>query len=366
MNQALRVLFATTQSYLPQRTGGSTTTTHDLCVELIGRGCTAGVLASLESSGWFGLRTRIRRKLPPRQAFPMDRKMGYPTFRGWRPLEGIPDVVDRFDPSVAVLQAGRVAPMAKRLVDEGVPTTVYLHDVEFERLGGGLEVRPGLCYVANSEFTAKRAQDEFGLDPVVIPPLVRPDAYRTETDRSTVVFVNPHPFKGVDIAFELATRRPDVPFLFVESWGVRDDLREEYTHRARSLPNLTWSPRVSDMREVYSRARLVLVPSEWEEAWGRVPTEAHFSGIPALASTRGGLPESVGTGGILVDPEAPISDWEDALGRLWDDEDEYDQMVERALEYSRRPAIQPENLISRFIEVLREHAASGAQPPSET
>jgi len=295
----------------------------------------------------------------------MDRKMGYPTFRGWRPLEGIPGVVDRFDPSVVVLQAGRVAPMAKRLVDEGVPTTVYLRDVEFERLGGELEVRPGLCYVANSGFMARRAREEFGVDSVVIPPLVRPAAYRTDTDRSTVVFVNPHPFKGVDIAFELATRRPDIPFLFVEAWGVCDDLREEYTRRARSLPNVKWSPRVSDMREVYSKARLVLVPSVWEEAWGRIPTEAHVSGIPALASTRGGLPESVGPGGILVDPEAPISDWEDALGRLWDDDDQYRQVAEQALEYSRRPAIQPENLIARFIEVLREHAASGAQQRSE-
>ena len=281
-------------------------------------------------------------------------------------MEGIPSVVDRFDPSVAVLQAGRVAPMANRLLDEGVPTTVYLRDVEFERLGGDLEVRPGLCFLANSGFTARRARDEFGVSSVVIPPLVRPDAYRTETDRSTVVFVNPHPFKGVDIAFELATRRPDIPFLFVEAWGVREDLEKEYTRRARSLPNVTWSPRVADMREVYAKARLVLVPSVWSEAWGRIPTEAHVSGIPALASTRGGLPESVGPGGILVDPDAPISDWEDALERLWDDVDQYDQMVERALEYSRRPAIQPENLVARLIEVLRDHAASGAQELSET
>src|SRR3546814_9881685 len=43
-----------------------------------------------------------------------------------------------------------------------------------------------------------------------------------------------------------------------------------------------------DMREVYRRTHTLLVPSQWEEAWGRVATEAQFSGIPVLASDRGG------------------------------------------------------------------------------
>jgi glycosyltransferase involved in cell wall biosynthesis len=72
------------------------------------------------------------------------------------------------------------------------------------------------------------------------------------------------------------------------------------------------------MRRIYQSARIVLVPSILNEAWARVVTEAQISGIPILASDRGGLPESVGPGGILVDPDADISDWEKALSRLWD------------------------------------------------
>lgn len=365
MSQQLRVLFATTQSYLPQRTGGSTVSTHHLCMELMERGESPGVLAGLDTSGWFGLLTRIRRKLPPGRDFPSDRRMGYPVFRGFDPTAGAPEVAATFQPSVAVLQAGRMVPVAAALLDADVPAVYYLRDVEFDRLGGRLEVRPGLRFVANSEFTASRAREDFGVDADVIPPLVRPEAYRTESDRSQVLFVNPHPFKGVDIAFELATRRPDIPFLFLEAWGVREDLRDEYTRRAAALPNVTWSPRVTDMREVYRKARVVLVPSRWEEAWGRIPTEAHVSGIPALASDRGGLPESVGPGGILVDPDGPISNWEEGLARLWDDTGEYRRMVERAEEYSRRPEIQPDNLIARFIRILREHASSGIRQLSE-
>src|SRR5690606_8931945 len=121
------------------------------------------------------------------------------------------------------------------------------------------------------------------------------------------------------VAFGLAERRPDIPFLFVEAWRLSPDVRRAFRDRAARLPNVEWSERVSDMRTVYRRARIALVPSAWEEAWGRIVTEAQVSGIPVLASDRGGLPESVGPGGLLVDAEAPLEAWADALTRLWDD-----------------------------------------------
>ncbi len=63
------------------------------------------------------------------------------------------------------------------------------------------------------------------------------------------------------------------------------------------------------MKQVYRSAKLILMPSMWEEAWGRVATEAQFSGIPVIASNRGGLPESVGPGGVLLDPDGPLEPW---------------------------------------------------------
>ena len=54
-----------------------------------------------------------------------------------------------------------------------------------------------------------------------------------------------------------------------------------------------------DMRSVYRDTKVLLVPSQWLETWGRVATEAQFSGIPVLASRSGALPEAVGPGGIL-------------------------------------------------------------------
>src|SRR5262249_21620774 len=59
--------------------------------------------------------------------------------------------------------------------------------------------------------------------------------------------------------------------------------------------------RTDDMRTVYCDTRILLVPSQWEdETWGRVVSEAQLSGIPVITSDRGGLPESVGPGGIVL------------------------------------------------------------------
>lgn len=85
-----------------------------------------------------------------------------------------------------------------------------------------------------------------------------------------------------------------------------------------NLPNIEWSNRVSDMGKIYFLARVLLVPSQWEEAWVRVATEAQFSGIPVLASDIGALPESVGNGGMLIEPN-DIDAWEIALQNIWND-----------------------------------------------
>jgi glycosyltransferase involved in cell wall biosynthesis len=90
------------------------------------------------------------------------------------------------------------------------------------------------------------------------------------------------------------------------------------------------------MRAVYRRAKIVLVPSQWKEAWGRIVSEAHLSGIPVVASNIGGLPESTGPGGVLLDPSTPAADWAAEIKRLWTDKEHYQRLSQAALDYSQR------------------------------
>ena len=55
---------------------------------------------------------------------------------------------------------------------------------------------------------------------------------------------------------------------------------------------------------VLRRALLVVIPSRWEEPFGRVALEALAHGVPIVASNRGGLPEIVGKRyGIITFPD---------------------------------------------------------------
>jgi hypothetical protein len=76
-----------------------------------------------------------------------------------------------------------------------------------------------------------------------------------------------------------------------------------------------------------------------------------------LGSRRGGLPEAIGEGGVVLDYDAPLGDWVSALKRLWSDEDHYGRLSAIALEYSKRPALDPGHQFAAFVDVLKRAAA---------
>jgi glycosyltransferase involved in cell wall biosynthesis len=166
--------------------------------------------------------------------------------------------------------------------------------------------------------------------------------------------INPHPLKGVDLAIQLAERCPDIPFCFVQSWPLDLKYHASLRQRIAELPNVTLRPNTADMRSVYGDARVILMPSQCEEAWGRVASEAHFSGIPVLASKVGGLPESVGPGGVLVDKDAPVQCWESHLKRLWSDEAFYQVVSAAALAYAERQDLNIDVQLGKFTRVVQQ------------
>jgi glycosyltransferase involved in cell wall biosynthesis len=167
-----------------------------------------------------------------------------------------------------------------------------------------------------------------------------------------VTFINPHVEKGFERAVEIAARCPDIPFLFVESWKLDAENRARVERAIAHLENVTLEGRTGDMKTVYGRTRILLAPSKWEEAWGRVASEAHCSGIPVLGSRRGGLPEAIGKGGVVLDYDAPLDEWVSALRRLWSDDGHYEELSAAALRYSQRREMSPAYQFSTFSGVL--------------
>ena len=321
----MRILFTIGTAYLPQRSGGTQSSTRQLVEELRSRGHAVAVMSRLAGGGWTELSSRIKRRIG-RTRFSHDTLPGHSVYRAWDPTDTT-EVVRKFRPDVAVVQNGGTIPTAKSLEAHGVPVVLYFRNVEFEELEGSPAELSRARFIANSQFTAKRHQEEFGVTCSVIPPLVNADLYRTNSTRANVTFINPYPVKGSEVALAVAEKCPDIPFAFVESWGINAELRASLDRRLAALPNVTLTPRTSDMKTVYGKARILLAPSLWEEAWGRVASEAHCSGIPVIGSRQGGLPEAIGPGGLTLDIGAPVTEWVAAVRRLWDDPAEYARLL---------------------------------------
>jgi len=343
----MRVLFASAYPHLPDVVGGLQTTTDDLCIALREAGVAPAVLCGLfEHPGQASASASVRR----------DESLGYPVIRAADPIEALPAVAAAWDPSIIVVQSGTtLLPMVMRSMETGCPTAVYLHNVETYQLGGILVPDPGLLFLANSEFTARRWRALCGIDSVVIPPLVLPERYLAAARGDRVLYVNPTQIKGVEILFALAAACPDIPFLVAESWGLNPRWREHCQERARTLPNIEWTAPTSDMRAVFARSRTLLMPSIWEESFGRTAVEAQINGIPVVASRRGALPETIGPGGLLVEADAPLPEWEHALRRAYAPSSDYDELSEAARGHAFLTAAAP-LIVGRFLAALTSHA----------
>jgi glycosyltransferase involved in cell wall biosynthesis len=88
-------------------------------------------------------------------------------------------------------------------------------------------------------------------------------------------------------------------------------LRAPLEDRARELgleASVRFVGRVAheELDNLYADSDVVVVPSAWQEPFGRVALEALMHGTPVVASRRGGLPEIVSDGvtGFVVEPEA--------------------------------------------------------------
>jgi glycosyltransferase involved in cell wall biosynthesis len=198
--------------------------------------------------------------------------------------------------------------------------------------------------IANSEFTAGKIEELFGTDSTVIYPPIKTEKYRVQYNcDGYITMVNPRAeYKGPDIFLNIANRMSDKEFLLVGPIGAPKIKRQ-----AKRLPNVTHWEWCEDMRDAYSEAKVVVVPSRWEEPFGRVPAEAMVSGIPCVVSSRGGLPEVVGNTGEIVTELEMTEHWIRAIHRALELHDPEAQK-RRVKQFSAK------NQVQKFQQMLDE------------
>lgn len=90
-----------------------------------------------------------------------------------------------------------------------------------------------------------------------------------------------------------------------------DGLDAELAERLRARPNVRVIPN-APVGELLDGAAALLVPSQWQEPFGRLAFEGLAAGVPTVASGVGGLREFV-PAEQLVDPPSSPGRWRDAV-----------------------------------------------------
>ncbi len=142
----------------------------------------------------------------------------------------------------------------------------------------------------------------------------------------------------------MAKELPEYKFLGVKgSYGVQ--------WANDSLPNVEILEKQEDMREVYRRTEILIMPSDYE-SWGRTATEAAASGIPVISTDTPGLRENMGESGIYLDKRR-VKDWVDMIKKLKGKQEYREQSAKvkkRALEH------RPDSKLEIFEEELHKIA----------
>lgn len=203
----------------------------------------------------------------------------------------------------------------------GIPVVGVLHSVS----ATGLEVLTASpeYAIAQSRFVASRCPPNSTTRVVLAHAVFRvpTNAARFLPSRASFLLVNPVPPKGSAILREVALALPARRFVAIETWSAADpDLAD--------IPNVEIVPRQWNLASYYNAARVLLVPSIVDDAFPRVVTEAGFHGVPSLGSTRGGVPEAIGDGGVVLPLDSRA--WVDALREL-DDNDRLQSLSCKAL-----------------------------------
>lgn len=339
-----RVLVAQLRWWFPTTISGADLANHEFVVRLHRRGIPVTVQGSLPVDT-----TR-------RTRWHSYRADGVPVYLvAERFAERLAETVERFRPDVVLTScpepghgAGEIEEMVVHCERLGLPVVLYVHDIE-----GTVPVFSGVkdrlaAVVTNSRFMAGRLKESWGRECHVVYPVPEHQVADPRLEKGPfVTFFNPLPHKGLHVAHTLVTSRASHrPFLFVEGF-IDPETHGISLSRSGNLVHARRSPNVGT---IYLMTRTLIVPSRWEEPFGRVALEAMVNRVPVIASRTGGLVESVGDGGVLIDDFTNVERWAEAIETM-DDPLVRERTIEAGCAHAARFSADDET--DKLIDILQ-------------
>ena len=144
---------------------------------------------------------------------------------------------------------------------------------------------------------------------IVFRPPIDNEYYSVDRDGAqAITLINLTENKGAKLFYDLARAMPERTFI-----AVKGGYDQQMIAR---MPNVEIVENTHDIRPIYARTRILLVPS-LIETYGRVAVEAMCSGIPVIANTTAGLVEACSNAATYCDRNK-IGEWITAIKALDD------------------------------------------------
>lgn len=263
------------------------------------------------------------------------------------------EMLGQFKPNYCLLQAeGAIQSWLTLRTNKDIKTLLYVQNgmEPANFIASGLNLPT--C-ISNSKFIQNNIKKKYEVDSHLLYPAINIDRYissseqKAENEKFTVLFINPNQVKGLNIFLQLAKHFTNINFKMLEGWSA---IPPNLKAMAKQLGNVECIDRTWDMLSIYNKADLLLVPSQWEEAFGRVVVEAHAAGVPTLASNVGGLSEASGDAGLLVSDFKNIQPWIDEITKITENKSILEEKKPLLAQNAQR--FTPDKAAKRFMEIL--------------
>lgn len=177
-------------------------------------------------------------------------------------------------------------------------------------------------------------------NPINIPTIKTPTIKIKDKKEMILGFVGRiEKVKGIEFLLErfLKIELKNVK-LFIYGRGINQEY-ENYTKSKFCNKNIVFQG-FKKQEEIYNEIDVLIVPSLWNEPFGRIVPEANSYGIPVLVSNRGGLPELVenGKNGYIFDPNKD-GDFEKKLDMLLNGKFDKEYILKYISEFSIKQII---------------------------
>jgi len=233
-----------------------------------------------------------------------------------------------------------------------------------------LKAHPPTKVLAVSTYVHSYLRSAHGIESTVVNPIVHFDSPPLPPRPKFITIFNPVQSKGGKLFRTLAATLPNHQFAWVPGWDILRGPTGEFDpiicgaicrsidipfrggtpeQVSMNLSNITRLEPRSPPHPLFQRTRILLVPSQWEEAFGRVAVEAMLFNIPVVGAKVGGLADIVLHGGVAL-PKDDVAAWVEEILRL-DNPDYYHELQARGKSWLDRWSVRaPRDIVRVFQE----------------